>query len=109
MKYVFGAIIVILIILVAYFGITKSIISSDLADSQRDVTALTIANKQYYLASQASQEREKAANVLLKAAIDKANKLDEQTAKIIKPTPRNADDCNAAKALIVKNVIKGAK
>ena len=93
----------------AYLTITKSILASDLADSQKDYATCQIANKQYYLESQRSQEREKAASVALKAATEMANKLDAQTAKIKKPKAQNADDCAIAKALIVKNVIKGSK
>ena len=111
MKYVFGAIIIILLLLSAYLEITKSSLESQLAQSEMDATALVAANKNYYSqtvaankalidAQKAAEDRQKQADDAVNAAMMTAKQYQLYAQKLSAKKPADKDDCKAANDLL---------
>ena len=111
MKYVFGAIILLLVGTCVYLEITKSYLASDLNDAQQSVVALTISNKNFQSSVEAANKAMEAEKLeadtraaLADKAVTEAQKQAEAYNKsaqsIMTSKPADSDDCKATSVLV---------
>jgi predicted Holliday junction resolvase-like endonuclease len=113
MKYVFGAIIIILIVLCVYLSVTKSYLASDLTNAQQLNTALTISNKQFVdqvkqanaALEEAQKETIKRTEEANKAVVEAQNQAAQaflNAQAILAAKPSDKDDCRAAAQFLAR-------
>ena len=114
-----AVIVLALVGLFAYLTISKSYLQSDLAKSQQDVAALTIANQNFMqqvnqqnAAIQSAHDAEEKLAKSASLAVAEAQKKAAQTVSDAEATlaakPTSKDDCKASEALMDR-FIRGSK
>lgn len=120
LKYVLGAVIIVLLIACGYLEITKLIVQRNLAEAQTDNVALASKNEDFAAqvatanaaleaAHKASQQRAQAAQDAIRAANATASQYLAYARSVARLKPVGKDDCRAANGLINEYIRRGGE